>query len=328
LDATISRQYKPVITEWNMVPVGEAGVAINRGLYSSLAPMPDDCYSNPFLGNLTTLAKALKWYGANAKIALIIPENRRKYTRDYLKTAAMLQALGVNIAVENNLESVDMILRIFSKEALFKPDILPGGEEIFSALEQGKVKIFPRFSSLESKESMAWVFDPSLNAGALETAERLRQFVPWTWPTDPSQTPGRGCQTLSWWKYFMGQEMKRAGFLLKPCESFGGRGIVFNQEVEMKSWREALGSALTAWPEEKTIVQERVHLQEFSAAYLDGQISKSGGWKVRLCITGAWLPEEGWQIGDVDATLCQTPLVHQQKDSIFVPVLVRKGKKT
>lgn len=328
LDATINHEHKPIITEWNMAPVGEAGVAINRGLYNFLLPMPIGCY-NPFPGNLAVLAKALKWYG-NATMAIIIPQNRRKYTRDYLRTAMLLRELGLNVAVQDDLESIDVILRIFPKEALSKPDILPGGKEILSALERGKVKIFPRFSPLETKESMAWIFNSaSLTAEVLEVAERLRQFIPWTWPTDRTTTPKKGYQNLSWWAYFMGEEMRRAGFLLKPCESFGGRGIVFSQEVKMKSWREALGSALTAWPAQKTIIQEKAHLREFSAAYLVGdQIVESNGWKVRLCITGIWIPEQGFEVGDVDATLCQgMSLVHQQADCVFVPTVVKKGKK-
>jgi len=336
LDASITKSNVAVITEWNLTPVGEAGVAINRGLYSSLAPMPINCY-NPFLGNLTTLARALKWYGGI--VAVIIPSNRYNYTRDYHKTATMLRELGVNVTVEDEIKlvngflygkngKIDVILRIFPKDAMFKPEILPNGQQIALAVEQEKVKVFPRFSVLESKESMAWLFNPSSCFDA--TTQPLQKFVPWTWQTNPTQMPRKGWEKLSWWIYFMGQEMARTGFLLKPCNSFGGRNIVFSKEVKLKSWRKSLGEALVSWPHEKNIVQEMAQLMQFPATYLgSAQAIVEGGFcKARLCITGVWLPKQGYQIGDVDVTLCQNKLlVHQQADCIFVPVLIEKSKK-
>lgn len=340
LDATITRDNTAVITEWNLVPVGEAGVAINRGLYDLLAPIPEN-YHNPFPGNLAVLSKALQWYGGTA--AILIPKNRRNYTRDYLKTAEMLRDLGVNIAVEDKVKfvdgflqgeqgKIDVLLRIFPKDALLKPEILQNGEQVALAIEQEKVKLFPPFSVLESKESMAWLFNPPPFLDPIITAEPLREFVPWTWQTDPNpnKMPKKGWQELCWWTYFMGQEMRRTGFLLKPCNSFGGKNIVFSKEVKMKTWRRTIGEALINWPSEKTIIQKMVQLMEFPAGYLDNQAIVEGhSWKARFCITGVWLPEQGCQIGDIDVTLRQgTSLVHQQGDCIFVPVLIEKGKKS
>lgn len=335
--AIVSKTRNVMLTEWNLVPVGEAGVASNRKLYTDIVPMPHNYY-NPFLGNIDVLAEALRWYGGI--VAIPIPSNRSKYINDYLRTAELLRNRGVDIWVERQVHlnrkqlcgshgKIDLVFRIFPKSAMQNSEILQNGQEIELALQYGSVKLFPQFSILESKESMAWIFNPPPHLDSLITAG-LREIVPWTWQTDPTQIPKKNWQTLCWWKYFMGEEPRRNGFVLKPCNSFGGRDIVFSIDVKRKTWREALGTALTNWESGKNIIQEMLNLQGFPMSYLDGDkvvTTNSPEWKTRFCVTGVWLPNKGAVIGDIDATLCAgTRLIHQQANCIFVPTLVEKDK--
>lgn len=338
LDCTVTDKNATMVIEWNLVPVGEGGVEANRRLYTELVAMPEG-YTNPFPGNIAVLASALREYGG--RVAILIPKNRRNYTRDYLKIAEMLRELGVEIWVEDPLNlhrhggalysdhgRIETIFRVFPESVLIDEWELPNGVKVARALREGKVRVFPPFSPLESKESMAWPFSEPL-FWSLPEAIWLKRVLPWTWPTNPGLLPQIGKRHFGWWEYFMGEEGKKVGFVLKPCDEFGGKGLTFSPDVEVVAWRRALGNALVAWAKGKrrNIIQKLIDLRGFPVTYLDGdgRVTTEATWRTRICVTGVWLPEGGVQIGDVDVTLCTgTRLIHQQPDCVFVPTVIER----
>lgn len=341
LDATITADNANLLTEWNLVPVGEGGVEVNRRLYTDLVPMPSDFY-NPFPGNIAVLAEALRWYGGK-KVVILIPNSRRNYTRDYFKTVQMLQEQGINIRVDDkyvvsfhrgalrgDTGKIDVVFRVFQKDALRNEKELPCGSGVSLALKKKKVRMFPPFSPLESKESMAWIFS-NRELRELPAVKALREFIPWTWPVDPDNTPVFKRQSRGWWQYFMSEKAREEGFVLKPCGTFGSREVVFSKDVEVKTWRKALGKALVDWVKgEKWIIQKMIELKRFSVTFYQPRwwkrvISTIPAWGTRFCITGVWIPGSGTKIGDVDVTLRQGRLIHQQPDCVFVPVLIGKA---
>lgn len=348
LDCTIAANNVPMVVEWNLVPVGEAGVEVNRRLYTKLVSIPPG-YHNPFPGNIAILADALRWYGG--RVAILIPYSRRHYTRDYIKTAEMLRERGIDIEVveparltfKNGSLSdykgkVDVIYRIFQKVKDFRNDSM-----ISNAIRSKAVRIFPPFSSLESKESMAWVFREYLekykynwNRDKLKKSELkvLFQSLPWTWVTDPDCLPEILIKTdflpvaLRTWAEFFSEEIWREGFLLKPCEAFGSRNLVFSKDVTINEWRRSVLKSLIGWTKgtEKTLIQKMVELKRFPVIYLEGNkiVGTEPEWGTRLCVTGIWLPKKGIEIGDIDVALRPGRLVHQQADCVFVPALIEK----
>jgi len=349
LDCTIATNNVPMVVEWNLVPVGDVGAEVNRRAYTKLIPIPPG-YANPFPGNIAILADALRWYGG--RVAIVIPYSRRHYTRDYKKTAKILrEEKGVEIEVVNprhlifgngilsdHKGKIDVIYRIFTR---FEG---PPNSLIANAIAKKAVRLFPPFSPLETKESMAWVFREYLgmykthwNREKLKRSEleTLFKSLPWTWIADPEYLPEildkKDFLPVSRreWAEFFSKEAWKEGFVLKSSAEFGGRNLVFSKDETIREWRRALLQSLIgcAKGKRKTIIQKMIELKRFPVSYLEGEemVTTGSEWGTRLCVTGVWLPKKGTKIGDIDVALRPGRLIHQQADCVFVPTLIEKA---
>jgi len=110
-----------------------------------------------------------------------------------------------------------------------------------------------RCKVLYKKASFA-VLSDEVNASMFSPDElaMIREYIPWTRRVEERRTEFRG-SAIDLIPHVLGN---REGFVLKPNDEYGGKGIVLGWTVDDSSWEVAVCKALA----EPYIVQERVNL--------------------------------------------------------------------
>jgi len=149
---------------------------------------------------------------------------------------------------------VDVVLRYFSVNQICQD---PLGEEalepIVRAHEDGGTVLLTTLASFlfSSKACLALLSDPRWR-GALSGAEsaRLDRVLPWTRNLEcgPAEVAGVAVDLIDYCRD------NRERLILKPCNDFGGRGIVVGWDATDREWAEAL----LAHCGKGYIVQERI----------------------------------------------------------------------
>ncbi|OGM58877.1 hypothetical protein A3A75_06465 [Candidatus Woesebacteria bacterium RIFCSPLOWO2_01_FULL_39_10] len=345
-DATVDDKGKVVPMEFqNEVPVEDATVDTNRGIYEDLVPLPAGC-SNPFVGSVNGITRALKRSeNSHGGVGIVVPSTREYYLRDYRKTARMLQQRGINAWVEEG--SLDLngdglhgtngrihtVYRAFTRKDLLEEGRLIGNDTIKRAYETGQVDIFPQFSSaVEDKGVMAALFMPDFqdrltDALGGEEAYRFAQSqFPFTWLCNAGAPPTAGGKERGWGSYYMSEGAWKEGYVLKPRRSFGSAGMFTSRDLSLPKWREAVLEALTN-QHGNYVIQKQVEQRRFWAEVLEGgQIVRTDpNLGVRLSVT--CIVEEGnSEVVEVDACLSRGSRVHGTRESVLMPVVVKGNK--
>jgi len=344
-DATIARGGNVVPLEFqNEVPVEDATVDANRAAYQDLIPLPEG-YFNPFGGSINGIARTLSSCDRAGNIAIVVPNSRSSYLRDYSTTSEVLTRMGFpttlvngdltlsDDGLYNNRGRIDLIYRAFTRRDLLgEKDNLPHFEILRKAYESNLVDIFPPLSpALEDKGVMAMLYMPEYEdtlKGVFGESLlfHLRKQFPYTWLADADNPPVIDGSRRDWGSYFMSEEAWREGYVLKPRRSFGSSGMIISREISLPKWRDGVVAALTIGSG-GYVLQRHVDGQRYFADVLENgaivRTEKNLG--VRLSVTCLVSGGEV-NIAEVDACLSKGFRIHGTKDSVLMPVVVKRAK--
>src|SRR3989344_4142230 len=343
-DATLDTKGNIVPMEFqNEVPVEDATVHHNRAIFEDTIPMPRECF-NPFVGSIDGITAVINHRGGNLGVAIVIPQSRSLYFRDYREGARLLSQRGINAWVsEGNFEinkdglkedgrQIDIVYRAFTRKDISEGGNVTGGSVIHEAYESGLVDMFPQFSAaLEDKGAMAMLYMPEYQEQMLdilgeEDLGSMRGQYPFTWVCNAENNTIVNGQRVGWGSCIMGEEAWKDGYVLKLRRSFGSSGMFISREISLPKWREAVLQSLTT-DDGNYIIQKYVEPQRFWTEILDeNQLVKTDrDYGVRLSATCVVVNGQS-QIVELDACLSTGFRIHGTRDSVLVPVVVRRSQ--
>jgi hypothetical protein len=175
-----------------------------------------------------------------------------EYTHLVLSFQEMMQGLGLDVVVGEisqmrsrsgrlflHDKHVDVVLRYFSIDDIVSA---PGGEEIvepiFRAHEQGKAVLWTNMRSWQvfNKACLALLSDiRSREAFSARERELIDKLLPWTRTLTDDGADGKDIIEYC--------RENRVNLILKPCDRYGGVGIVAGWETSDREWRDTLQRA-------------------------------------------------------------------------------------
>jgi hypothetical protein len=225
--------------------------------------------------------RALEQRTAGRRIAFAIPD-RALVRSDHLALAEHYQAHGweahvvdpAQFAFDGRLltaggHPVDAVFRDALDE-LLAPERLPGGEALLAAHAAGNVAVANPFSAAVADDK-AWLESLSTEAGwDAATWNVLSRHVPCTRLVAERTVDWRG-ERVELLPFI---RANRARLVLKPCEGYGGFGIVVGPFATPEQWNAAVLRALSG---QRFVVQEFVPLPRHQLAWIDPQGAETSG---------------------------------------------------
>ncbi len=146
--------------------------------------------------------------------------------------------------------AVDVILRYYGlDEMLAHPDCDALLEPVFRAHEEGAVVVWTPTNVFGNKGTLAMLSESAGDSSVFSAAERavIERVLPW------SRMLGRSGPEADA-RFIAECVERREQLVFKPTGKFGGEGVLIGQEVDDRTWREAL----TASTDAGSLVQQMV----------------------------------------------------------------------
>lgn len=337
---------KLMVAELNLTPVWDFATQAIREVYHNILGLSEK-YSDPFPGSAKMIGGVLKRLFKGRRVVVLLSPDRILYKAEYSALSAYFRSIGINAVVSesaNDLKAQDVVYRTFAEESLTR---FPSLGRLADMLIDSSVSLWPGFSALESKLWMACIHgtvSKQFMVSEFTEIQRqaLGQFVPWTWPVDPSRKVELDGAKLDWSSNaLMGdltatsrrkseQHGKVFNWVLKRNQGAQGKGTVFSSCTTPDEWRQFLLNALLSFNGSSPlfVLQREIAAQQQKVTFVEPEgyeLKVAAGFRARLCVS--YLVEGGDSTPiDSDVTMRNHPLVHGSSDAVSMPVAVRISK--
>jgi hypothetical protein len=339
-----------IASELDAVPGGFGVTAVFQRLYSAQAAV---------LGGPTGIVDGLsRVVGDNARMAIVVSDESADYrpemqslanalsvggtpTAAVRPTEVMFREDGLTVMMPDGPERIDVLYRFFE---LFDLKNIPKSELFLYAAKKETVRMTPPVKAfLEEKLAMALWHHPALtkwwrdDVGA-RVAEQLDTLFPRTWIMDPTPVPphatiaGFECdgRPMRDWRELAEATQRERRFVIKPSgfspSAWGGRGVVVGHDQSADAWRQAIESALGAFPVTPHIIQAFHTARRDEVCSVDESSGEVRAMVGRTRLSPYYLVTEDQAVlAGALATTCplDKKIIHGMRDAVLAPCAIQ-----